>query len=45
MELGCEPEKKKKAQESEDERWARMDKRIERASSGGSRNSKRGFQV
>ena len=31
MELGCEPEKKKTAQESEDERWARMDKRIERA--------------
>ena len=31
MELGCEPKKKKKAQESEDEMWARMDKRIERA--------------
>ena len=31
MELGWEPEKKKKAQESEDERWARLDKRIKRA--------------
>ena len=31
MELGREPEMKKEAQESEDERWARMDKRIERA--------------
>ena len=31
MEFGLEPEKKKKAQESEDEMWARMDKRIERA--------------
>ena len=30
MELG-EPEKKKKRQESEVERWARLDKRIERA--------------
>ena len=30
MELG-EPEKKKKQQESEVERWARLDKRIERA--------------
>ena len=26
-----EPEKKKKRQESKDERWARLDKRIERA--------------
>ena len=30
MKLGLEPEKKK-TQESEDERWARLDKRIERA--------------
>ena len=31
MELACEPEKKKKVQESEGEMLARMDKRIERA--------------
>ena len=31
MELGREPEMKKKTQESEDERWARLDKRTERA--------------
>ena len=31
MELRGEPEKKKEPQESEDERWARLDKRIERA--------------
>ena len=30
MKLGREPEKKKNTLESEDERWAKLDKRIER---------------